>query len=191
MSADRPRPPAPDSAAGSPAVAGRLYGAAASDALGAAIAPLLQAGDFIALSGPLGAGKSHLARALIRARLAAALGPAAAAREDIPSPSYTLLQTYEMRPPLLHADLYRLAGPEEAEELGLLDAPSAEDAAAPILLVEWAERLGPALPARRLALTLDLAGADARTVTLTAAGSGWTPLLEAAKRALSGSEGAV
>ena len=102
----------------------------------------------------------------LAARLAA-LGRA----EDIPSPSYTLVQTYDLDGvELWHADLYRLASPAEAAELGLEEA-----FATAITVVEWAERLGAALPARRLMLALELVpGADdARRARLSAEGPGW------------------
>ena len=91
---------------------------AATERLARAIAPHLGPGDFLGLTGGLGAGKSTFARALIAARLAA-LGRA----EDIPSPSYTLVQTYDLDGvELWHADLYRLASAGEIAELGLEDA---------------------------------------------------------------------
>ncbi|MFT3975133.1 MAG: tRNA (adenosine(37)-N6)-threonylcarbamoyltransferase complex ATPase subunit type 1 TsaE [Amaricoccus sp.] len=150
---------------------------AATDALAAALAPHLGAGDTLALTGDLGAGKSHLARALIATRLAA-LGR----REDIPSPSYTLVQTYDLGDvELWHADLYRLGDPGEIAELGLDEAFGRA-----ITVVEWADRLGPALPARHLAIALDFVAApeeaqrasdifaeEARRATVTAAGPGW------------------
>ena len=153
---------------------------AATERLARAIAPHLAAGDLVGLSGGLGAGKSTFARALIAARLAA-LGRA----EDIPSPSYTLVQTYDLGPEdhpleLWHADLYRLAAPAEIAELGLEDA-----FATAITVVEWAERLGAALPARRLTLTLDLlpAAEDARRARLSATGPGWDWLAAAIEAA--------
>jgi tRNA threonylcarbamoyl adenosine modification protein YjeE len=133
--------------------------------LARALAPRLRPGDTLALAGGLGAGKSLFARALIAARLEA-LGRA----EDIPSPTYTLVQTYDLEDAQLwHADLYRFGSPDEAAELGLDEA---FDHA--ICLIEWPDRLGPALPDRRLTLDLAFAPAeDARLATLTAAGSGW------------------
>lgn len=149
-----------------------LVGEAATARLARAIAPNLRASDTLGLTGGLGAGKSHFARALIGARLAA-LGRA----EDIPSPSYTLVQTYDLGPVMLwHADLYRLVSPDEIAELGLEDAFA--DA---ICLVEWADRLGAALPARHLMLDLGFVEGDdcTRTATLTATGPGWDWLGEA------------
>ncbi|WP_299133615.1 tRNA (adenosine(37)-N6)-threonylcarbamoyltransferase complex ATPase subunit type 1 TsaE [uncultured Amaricoccus sp.] len=138
---------------------------AATEALARALAPGLAAGDLVALVGGLGVGKSVFARALIGARLAA-LGRS----ERVPSPSYTLVQTYDLGAvELWHADLYRLGALDEIAELGLEEA-----FAGAICVVEWADRLGPALPARRLTLALDFAGdGDARRADLTAAGGGW------------------
>lgn len=144
----------------------RLADPAATDRLARALAPHFGPGDMLALTGGLGAGKSHLARAVIAARLAA-LGRA----EPIPSPSYTLVQAYDLGGlALWHADLYRLGGLDELAELGLDEA-----FAGAIAIVEWADRLGPALPARRLAIDLGFADetGEARLATLTAIGPGW------------------
>lgn len=149
-----------------------LEDAEATAALARAMAPRLRAGDMLALVGDLGAGKSHFARALIACRLTAQ-----DRAEEIPSPSYTLVQTYDLgEVELWHADLYRLASVDEAAELGLEDAFGTA-----ICLVEWAERLGGALPSRRLTLALDFAGPgtpDVRRARLTAAGPGWDWLAE-------------
>ena len=119
-----------------------LDGPEATAALGARIAAALRPGDLVALSGPLGAGKSVLARGLVRALT----GP----DEEVPSPTFTLIQTYDGRDfPLAHLDLYRLRRPEEAWELGLEEALA--DGAA---VVEWPERLEHLLPGDRLAVTL-------------------------------------
>ncbi len=123
----------------------------------------LLAGDSVLLTGPIGAGKSHLARALIAAAQAAAGEPP----EDIPSPSYTLVQTYRAGPvEIWHADLYRLGDPGEIAELGLDDAFGRA-----LCVVEWADRLPPHLVPRD-ALRIDLAPAgDGRTATLSASGA--------------------
>lgn len=137
--------------------------AEATDALGARLARALRAGDDVRLSGGLGAGKSALARAVIRARLAAERRA-----EDIPSPTYTLIQTYQTADAeIRHADLYRLSSPEEAEELGLFDR---SDQA--ILLIEWPERLGDAPEGRRLELQLALEN-QGRRLDATLLGRGW------------------
>jgi len=155
----------------------RLPSPAATDRLARAIAPRLVTGDTLALEGGLGAGKSHFARAAIGARLAA-IGRA----EEAPSPSYTLVQTYDLGGgvELWHADLYRLGGPDEAAELGLDEA-----FAAAIVLLEWPDRLGAALPERRLtlALSFDPDSDDARLATLTPRGPGWDWLAAATPEA--------
>ncbi|MFD1795105.1 tRNA (adenosine(37)-N6)-threonylcarbamoyltransferase complex ATPase subunit type 1 TsaE [Paracoccus aurantiacus] len=103
--------------------------AALTEAFARALAPDLGAGDTLLLDGLVGAGKSHFARALIRARLG---NPS----EDVPSPTFTLVQTYEGMPPIWHADLYRLSDPAEIDELGLSDA-----IADSIALIEWPDRM--------------------------------------------------
>ncbi len=119
-----------------------LHGPEATAALGARIAAALRPGDLVALSGPLGAGKSVLARGLVRALTSP--------DEEVPSPTFTLIQLYDGPAfPLAHLDLYRLKRPEEAWELGLDDALA--DGAA---VVEWPERLGDDLPADRLQVAL-------------------------------------
>lgn len=133
---------------------------AATDRLGAALALRLRPGDTVLLSGDLGAGKSHLARAIIQAMQA----PFGAA-EDVPSPTYTLVQTYRAgAAELVHADLYRLGDPSELVELGLDEALGRA-----ICLVEWPDRLE-ALPADALAVALSMAG-EGRRARLS--GPGW------------------
>lgn len=134
-------------------------------ALALRIAPLLRSGDVVTLRGDLGAGKTALARAIIR-HLAG--DPA----EEVPSPTFTLVQTYDhLSPPVWHFDLYRLTDPGEVVELGW------EEARAACALVEWPERLGPLLPRDRLEVEMTLAGADARRAVLTGHGA-WAPRLE-------------
>ena len=106
-----------------------LPDAEATTALGQAIAPLLAPGDSLLLYGPLGMGKSTLARGLIRALTSP--------DEDVPSPTFTLVQFYESDPAIAHFDLYRLTRPEEAFEIGLDEALDEGCA-----LIEWPERLG-------------------------------------------------
>lgn len=120
---------------------------AATAALARRIAPLLAPGDTILLEGDIGAGKSAFARALIRARLGR--------MEDVPSPTFTLVQTYDDgRGDIWHCDLYRLTHPDEALELGLDEAFETA-----ICLIEWPDRLGDAAPPE--ALTLSFAAGDA------------------------------
>lgn len=100
----------------------------ATAALGERLAAALRPGDIVRLEGDLGAGKTALARAIIRARVG---DPGL----EVPSPTFALVQPYETPAgPLLHADLYRIADPRETDELGLIDSPEA------IVLLEWAER---------------------------------------------------
>jgi len=129
---------------------------AATTVAAAALARTLRPGDVVLLAGPLGAGKTTFARAVIRTLTSA--------DEEVPSPTFTLVQTYETTAgPLWHFDLYRLCDPEEVFELGWEDAVTGG-----IVLVEWPDRLGRLCPARRLELTLEpAAGADTETGTET------------------------
>jgi tRNA threonylcarbamoyladenosine biosynthesis protein TsaE len=126
---------------------------AALDALAARLAAVLRPGDVLALSGDLGAGKTTFARGVLRG-----LGWLG----EVPSPSFTLVQTYDTVPPLWHVDLYRLDRADEADALGLDDI---WDEA--VVLIEWPERLGSRLPAQALRLRLDGAGEATRTLTAT------------------------
>ncbi|SFD68117.1 tRNA (adenosine(37)-N6)-threonylcarbamoyltransferase complex ATPase subunit type 1 TsaE [Roseivivax sediminis] len=138
----------------------------ATAAFARALAPRLAAGDVLLLSGGLGAGKTHFARALIQARLPVP--------EDVPSPTFTLVQVYETpEAELWHADLYRLSGPDEVIELGL-------DAAfeTAICLVEWPDRLGTFAPAGALELSLAPgASEDARSLTAEWTAPRWDGVL--------------
>lgn len=125
---------------------------AATIAAAQALAPHLSAGQAILLEGDLGAGKSTFARALIRA-LPLADG-SLAPDEIVPSPTFTLLQTYERGlGPVYHFDLYRLSDPEEVWELGWEEAQ-----ADGLSLIEWPQRLGPLRPKSSLALNLRTEG---------------------------------
>ncbi len=107
----------------------------------ARLAPLVKAGDVLALEGDLGAGKTVFARGFIEA-----LG----GDGEVPSPTFTLVQSYELSPvPVHHFDLYRLEQPEDAFELGIEELfPKG------ISLIEWPDRLGPYLPRDHLAVRL-------------------------------------
>jgi len=130
---------------------------AATAALAARIAPLLRSRDTILLEGPLGAGKTAFARALLRLL---AEDPAL----EVPSPSYTLVQSYATRlGPVHHFDLWRLAGPAALIELGW------EEARADVVLVEWPDRLGLLRPADALTIAFEPTGEGTRRATL----SGW------------------
>lgn len=132
----------------------RLSSPEDSLALGERLAAVVRPGDVIALSGPLGAGKTSIARGLL-----AALG----LEEEAPSPSFAIVQPYDppqVRFPVLHVDLYRIEDPEEAEELGLDEAR--EDS---LLIVEWPERLGDEYWRDALWLDLELTPDGARALT--------------------------
>lgn len=125
----------------------RLADAAASAAFGAALAPLVTPGDVITLTGPLGAGKTSIARGLL-----AALGLAG----EAPSPSFAIVQPYdppEVRLPVLHVDLYRIESADEMVELGL-----DETMGDTLLIVEWPERAGAGYWPDALALTIAVDG---------------------------------
>ncbi len=127
---------------------------AATEAFGAWLASLVRPGDVITLSGPLGAGKTSIARGLL-----AALGLAG----EAPSPSFAIVQPYdppEVRLPVLHVDLYRVEDADELEELGLEDAGDA------LLVVEWPERAGAARWPEALALVLAVRTDDGRDLTV-------------------------
>lgn len=119
---------------------------------------MLADGDVVRLEGDLGAGKTAFARALIR--------KLAESDITVPSPTFTLLQTYDL-PGLkvTHADLYRLGGPAEVVELGLEEAWETG-----VLLVEWSDRANGLLPEDGLTVRLELAEGDARRVELIATG---------------------
>lgn len=132
---------------------------AAMEELGARIAQRLRPGDVVALSGGLGAGKTTLARAII-----AALGHSG----EVPSPTFTIIETYDhLDPPLVHADFYRLDRPEDARELGLDDYREGA-----VLLAEWPDHAGgfthePGC----LSITLETVGAG--RIAIARPGSDW------------------
>lgn len=134
---------------------------AATEALARALAQRARPGDAILLEGPLGAGKSALARAFLRA---AADDPAL----DVPSPTFTLVQSYDTRiGPVHHFDLWRLEGSGALIELGW------DDARSDIVLVEWPDRLGALCPDDPLRIQLESLDEDSRRAYLT----GWTDRL--------------
>ncbi len=125
---------------------------AATARLGILLAGLVGPGDTLLLQGPIGAGKTHLARALIQARLGHA--------EDVPSPSFTLVQTYTAHgADIWHADLYRLSRPDDVLELGLDDA-----FVTAICLIEWPDRLGRSTPENALHIALSAESNGRRAV---------------------------
>lgn len=133
---------------------------AATARLGAVLAAVLRDGEAICLEGPLGAGKSTLARALVRALTTA--------DEDVPSPTFTIVQFYETAAfPLAHFDLYRLTSPDEAVEIGLDEA--LDEGA---VLIEWPGRLQGRLPPDRLDIEISLEdGGETRRARLTPHGA--------------------
>ena len=137
-----------------------LADATATSRLGARIAGLLAPGEAVLLYGALGMGKSTLARGLVRALTRP--------DEDVPSPTFTLVQFYDSDPPLAHFDLYRLTRAAEAAEIGLDEALDEG-----CVVIEWPERLGedPAawLGPDRLSITLEETGAG-RTATVSGVG---------------------
>jgi N-acetylmuramate 1-kinase len=127
------------------------------------VAVALEPGDLVTLSGDLGAGKTTFARALIRYL-------ASDEAVEVPSPTFTLLQSYELpRFPLVHADFYRLSGATELAELGFDDLP-----AATVVLAEWPDRAAGFLPPDRIDITFTLApqlGPDVRNARLIGYGA--------------------
>jgi tRNA threonylcarbamoyladenosine biosynthesis protein TsaE len=122
-----------------------------TEELGARIAAALHPGDVVTLSGPLGVGKTALARGIL-----AALGH----QGDVPSPSFAIVQPYEeLEPPVWHVDLFRIEGAGEMDELGL------ESAADGVLIVEWPEKAGSRAWPQALGLNLDFDEGGARRLT--------------------------
>ena len=125
-----------------------------------ALGQTLRSGDVVLLSGSVGAGKTHFARALIQSLLVVP--------EDVPSPTFTLVQTYDTRSGAVwHADLYRITTDTEIDELGLTEA--FEDA---ICLIEWPDRLGSLHPNDALCIDIAQAG-NGRCAQLSWAGEKW------------------
>lgn len=146
-------------------------------AFGTCLAPHLRPGDAVLLVGEIGAGKSVLSRAIIQTRLADL-----DRIEDVPSPTFTLVQTYDLKVcELWHCDLYRLDDPQEIDALGLEEA-----FVSAITLIEWPDRLGSDLPPSALVITLRAGGSAGagREMTLTDLGGDWAarlaPCLEVA-----------
>ncbi|MEL6724918.1 MAG: tRNA (adenosine(37)-N6)-threonylcarbamoyltransferase complex ATPase subunit type 1 TsaE [Pseudomonadota bacterium] len=132
---------------------------AATEALAQRLSRRLVASDVIALRGGLGAGKTTFSRALISYLIGETT--------DVPSPTYTLVQTYQAPAfPVFHFDLYRLEHPDEVFELGW------EETQDGLTLIEWPDRSGPHLPSWRLDLTIEIAG-DIRIATLEPHGEDW------------------
>lgn len=141
-----------------------LSNAEETERLGQCLATILQAGDVVALDGDLGAGKTTLSRGLIRALCSNST--------EVPSPTYTLVQTYESESFLIwHFDLYRLQEPDEIFELGWTETATG------VALVEWPERAGAHLPKNHLKVHLETVG-DARRAILEPLGEDWQTRLD-------------
>ena len=140
--------------------------AAATQALGAALAVVARPGDLISLVGELGAGKTQFAKGF---------GAGLGVTDTIVSPSFVLMAEYRGRLPLFHIDLYRLSGAAEALAGGLVDERQGEG----VTLIEWAERLADAMPAGRLDVLIDGSGDDPRRIALRAGSAGYVRYLEA------------
>jgi tRNA threonylcarbamoyladenosine biosynthesis protein TsaE len=137
---------------------------AATAHLARRLAPVLKPGDIVALRGDLGAGKTSFARALIRA-----LSGADGAEREVPSPTFTLVQTYDTPAGRIHHfDLYRILSPDELTEIGWDEA-----LADGIVLVEWPERAGTLLPPRRLDITLKFDAQGESRRAMLRPGTGW------------------
>ncbi|MBT8411002.1 MAG: tRNA (adenosine(37)-N6)-threonylcarbamoyltransferase complex ATPase subunit type 1 TsaE [Octadecabacter sp.] len=133
-------------------------------ALGASLSEIVRRGDCILLKGQIGAGKSTLARAFIRARLGQ--------ETEVPSPTFTLVQAYDdAECEIWHTDLYRLGDPQEAVELGLIDAIGQH-----ICLIEWPDILGDLTP--KDALTIDMSVEENGHLAVLSGDGGWKNRIE-------------
>jgi len=133
---------------------------AATEALGRRLAALLFPGAVVALVGPLGAGKTHLVRAI-------AEGLGVRDSRVVTSPTFVLIQEYAARLPIYHFDAYRLRGDAEFAELGAHEYFAADG----VCLVEWADRVPGCLPEQYLRATLEVTGETSRRLTLAAVGA--------------------
>jgi tRNA threonylcarbamoyladenosine biosynthesis protein TsaE len=142
---------------------------AATNALGRRLAGLLFPGAVVALVGPLGAGKTHLIRAV-------AEGLGISDSRFVSSPTFVLIQEYHARLPIYHFDAYRLTGPAEFLDLG----PSEYFEGPGVCLVEWADQVEECLPAEYLRVTLQVIGETSRRLTLEARGEPYEKVVRAA-----------
>jgi tRNA threonylcarbamoyladenosine biosynthesis protein TsaE len=133
--------------------------AAETQAIAERLGRLLAAGDVLALTGPLGAGKTTFVQGLAR-------GLEVPADRHVASPTFALVNEHPGRVPLVHADLYRIEHERELNELGLIDA---FDRAA--VAIEWLDRFPDAAPAERLEIAIEFAPNDGRRLTLTPRGA--------------------
>jgi tRNA threonylcarbamoyladenosine biosynthesis protein TsaE len=138
-----------------------------TEALGRRLGALLFPGAVIGLVGPLGAGKTQLARAI-------AEGLGLKEGRLVTSPTFVLLQEYAARLPVYHFDTYRLGGPADFADLGVAELLEGEG----VCLIEWADRVAELLPAEHLLVRLEVTGETARRATLAARGRCYEELLK-------------
>jgi tRNA threonylcarbamoyladenosine biosynthesis protein TsaE len=140
-----------------------------TESLGRALGKALAQGGVVALIGPLGAGKTRLAQSI-----AAALG---ADRRTVNSPTFVLIQEYTALLPIFHCDTYRLRSLDEFLDLGVDEMFQSRG----VCLIEWADRVTPVLPADRLQIEIEVAGATTRNFLITALGPRSADLLQKAR----------
>jgi tRNA threonylcarbamoyladenosine biosynthesis protein TsaE len=143
-----------------------LHGAQETIAFGERLGRLLQPGDWVALTGDLGAGKTTLVQGIVEG-----IHPGQKSR----SPTYVRVEVYGSRPAIVHADLYRLETAGEWDTLGIEDLARAEGGA--VVVVEWADRAPGRLPEDRVLVSLRYAGPDAREARIEARGERWQGLV--------------
>jgi tRNA threonylcarbamoyladenosine biosynthesis protein TsaE len=134
--------------------------------VGEDVGRLLGRGDIVCLYGELGSGKTSLTQGLAR-------GLGVPPERQVRSPSFVLIQRYQGRVPLYHADLYRLDGPADVEDIGLRECLGGDGVA----VIEWADKIDTALPAERLDITITHQTEDTRLLTLTPRGPRYQQLL--------------
>jgi tRNA threonylcarbamoyladenosine biosynthesis protein TsaE len=144
----------------------------ATEAFGRRLAGLLFPGAVVGLVGPLGAGKTHLVRAV-------AEGLGVADPGAVSSPTFVLIQEYDARLPVYHLDAYRLRGEAEFFDLGAHEYFEGDG----VCLVEWADRVPGCLPRERLTVRLEITGATTRRAVVEAAGERYDPVVEGLRRA--------
>jgi tRNA threonylcarbamoyladenosine biosynthesis protein TsaE len=152
----------------SPSVQIELPDADATTAIGRRLGSLLFPGSIVALVGPLGAGKTHLVRAI-------AEGLGLRDPRLVTSPTFGLIHEYQARLPIYHFDVYRLPSPSEFLDLGVNEYFESGG----VCLIEWADKVASCLPPAHLLIVLDVTGESTRRMTLTANGERYQPLLAA------------